>query len=529
MSNSKGSRSRDGCFNCRRRKRRCDEEKPVCLSCRRTGAECVFPAPRSASTPLKFIVAASPNHYMVPINQSSKRASFLNITSHELATICPKFEGTDANVLRHDLDESLDGLQWNQRGGSDDRILRVVSPFSFSQSPEALQEVETALIQYYAEVISSSRVYVQTGRNLFRTSVMPRVLYEKGPLLSTVLAMSAAEWGQNVVLSGRDYRALSTRYKVRALEELQRCLCATENAEENLLTCVLLASLEIAEGSRPTWLRHLQGATALLDNFATSIDPAVTNFALQYFRFRYILLKTTEPKGLTEVPPSDGHEASYDHAMDRLAETESALPFMHDSEGVIDEHLGCSVKLVDIINQISALSLATNDETELSRDPLYTEGQHLEHRLMQTKCWTAGDAPDEYLTKSAECFRIAAQIYLRLVCYDASITHPSVLEPHRRLLACLSDIIIEGQTRRLFPMWPLFIAGCTCSSDEQRKAVLNHFTTLDSQWPISNIAAVWKAVRTIWQARDLASPQTSSKQQDWQEIIHKFGWKLSLS
>lgn len=45
MAGAHGSRSRDGCSNCRRRKRRCDESKPVCLTCRRTGADCIYPVP----------------------------------------------------------------------------------------------------------------------------------------------------------------------------------------------------------------------------------------------------------------------------------------------------------------------------------------------------------------------------------------------------------------------------------------------------------------------------------------------------
>lgn len=355
---------------------------------------------------------------------------------------------------------------------------------------------------------------------------MPHILLAQGPLLSTVLAMSAAEWGQNVVTNGKDYRALSAQYKVRALGELQRSLCDGGNAEESLLTCVLMSSLEIASGSRPAWLRHLHGAVALLDSFATTIDPSVTKFALDYFRFRYILLKTTEPRPHTEQPvPADAPEASYDHAMTCLVKAESSLPFLDDFRTLIDEHTGCSMEVVDIINQITALSLAVGQNNrQETRDHLYSEGQVLEHKIRQMNL----DAPSEYLVKSAECFKIAAQIYLRLVCFDTSITHPSILEPHQDLLDLLSSTIVEGQPRRSFPMWPLFIAGCTCSSDDQRKTVLDLFTILDGQWPISNIAAVWKAVRTVWQARDLSASPLSCKH-DWQEIIHKFGWKLALS
>ncbi|KAK7421119.1 hypothetical protein QQZ08_010123 [Neonectria magnoliae] len=103
---------------------------------------------------------------------------------------------------------------------------------------------------------------------------MPRVLVHQGPLLFTVLAISAAEWQQKSIGDGRD----------------------TQISEENPFTCMLLSSLEIAEVSKPTWLRHLQGAFALFDNFTTLIDPTVAKFVLQYFRFRYVLMESTRPK-----------------------------------------------------------------------------------------------------------------------------------------------------------------------------------------------------------------------------------------
>ncbi|KAK7420256.1 hypothetical protein QQX98_002911 [Neonectria punicea] len=405
-----------------------------------------------------------------------------------------------------------------------------MSQWNVNQGRESLWTVETALMQYYVEVVCSSRVYVQTDRNSFRTSVMPRVLGHQGPLLFTVLAISAAEWRQKSIGDGRDYAALSARYKVQALHELQSCLADTQSSEENLMTCVLLSSLEIAEGSKSTWLRYLQGALALLDNFTTSIDPTVAKFVLQYFRFRYVLMETTRPKHRSRPTNSDPDELSYHQAMNRVADAEYALPLIHSSERLVNEHIGCSMELIAIINRISAQSFTVDpvNEPRMPLDQRHAECQLLEHRIMRLSPKVA-DMTDEYLVKSAESFRVSAQIYLRLTCYDASITQPSIMEPRQQLLACLSDIIVEGQSRRSFPMWPLFIAGCVCSSDEERKTVLNLFTILDRQWPISNISAVWKAVRTVWHSRDLAVSPTSCKQQDWQEIIHRFGWKLSLS
>ncbi|KAL6399081.1 uncharacterized protein AUP68_17622 [Ilyonectria robusta] len=38
------SRSRTGCFTCRRRKKKCDERKPICSGCRQNSLECNWPA-----------------------------------------------------------------------------------------------------------------------------------------------------------------------------------------------------------------------------------------------------------------------------------------------------------------------------------------------------------------------------------------------------------------------------------------------------------------------------------------------------
>ncbi|KAH8734045.1 fungal-specific transcription factor domain-containing protein [Ilyonectria robusta] len=541
MSRASGSRSRSGCSSCRRRKRRCDEEKPVCQSCRRLKSDCVYPITGSASNPLKFVVATSPDHYIIPVEEQTRKPRFLHLSSHELGSLCPRFADTavaekgpgEPGHVEGDPDVALilpDGPQWDSQLQLSHQMPRHMTRFIFNDGREPLWTVEAALMQYYAEVVSSSKVYVQTDRNSFRTSVMPRVLFHQGPLLFTVLAMSAAEWGQNSTGNGRDYRALSARYKVQALHELQLCLSDSGNSEENLLTCVLLASLEIAEGSRPTWLRHLQGALALLDNFSTSIDPAVAKFAVQYFRFRYILLETTQPKKIALTTSSNPHAVSYHHAINHIAEAEYALPLIQGSESLVDEHIGCSMELVDIINQTSALSLATDPyiDQDMLLDQCHTECERLERRLLQLSPEIV-DMSNDYLLKSAESFRVAAQIYLRLTCLDASITQPSIVEPHKELLSCLSDIIVEGESRRSFPMWPLFIAGCACFSDEQRKTVLGLFSILASKWPISNISAVWKAVRTVWHTRDLAVSPASCKEQDWQDVIHRFGWKLSLS
>jgi hypothetical protein len=238
------------------------------------------------------------------------------------------------------------------------------------------------------------------------------------------------------------------------------------------------------------------------------------------------MMKTTEPKtavGLNSSGLPDLHDV--------LTAT-NACPTFHEPDNAIDELIGCSTEVVHLINQITALSVTMSRAmADNPRIRPHAEGQLFERRIKGLSMQIPG-LVNEYLLNSAEAFRIAAQIYLRLVCYDMSIADPSILQLHQALCVCLQSVIVEGGPRRSFPMWPLFLAGCTSVYDNQRKKIIELFEIVNSQWPISNIAAVWTAVKTVWHTRDLelCTPATSScKQQDWQDVIHRFGWKLALS
>lgn len=68
----------------------------MCQSCRRLKSDCVYPTLGSASNPLKFVVATSPVHYIIPIEEQTRKLGFLHLSSHELGSLCPRF--TDAVV-----------------------------------------------------------------------------------------------------------------------------------------------------------------------------------------------------------------------------------------------------------------------------------------------------------------------------------------------------------------------------------------------------------------------------------------------
>ncbi|KAK1717486.1 hypothetical protein CaCOL14_004290 [Colletotrichum acutatum] len=487
-----GTRSRTGCLDCRRRKRRCDEGKPKCASCRRHGVACVY-VKSSQSSPSKFLLSVASGHFIAPL-ESPASDSFVNLRSDELALVCQQYADDSRGVLPSSQEHLMPALSW------------------LPKSSTLAGGRESMMVQYYFEVISNSRVYVPSERNLFRTCVMPILLSSGGPLFSTVLALSAAEMVRRTPQDGVDYAGAAIRYKINALTQLQSKLDTALEAEENLLTCVLQASLEIAEGSRPSWLRHLRGALAIMDAHGDWITPECAALVLQYFRFRYILMKTTGCK----APHPDGQTDDCDDAIQRL---ERLLPGQGTFQ-TIDPQIGCSMELVQLISMVSAGAQKDGEYSE--------EGSRLERRIRELD-FSAEGTHDDYLVKSAECFRSAALIYLQLTVYGATVRTRAIPQLLQTLLDRLGEVIVEDQPRRSFPMWPLFIAGCVSSSDAHRKAVLNLFNLLDRKWPISNISTVKRVVWTIWQTRDFDGGGATSTDKDWQEIIDKFGWKLSLS
>jgi hypothetical protein len=261
---------------------------------------------------------------------------------------------------------------------------------------------------------------------------------------------------------------------------------------------------------------------AILKAFGPCVDDEAASFALSYFYLRYNLLRTT-----LELSPDTSPENEHIMQLEMLTQERLDNSFDEMAVSVVDKHLGCSIELLSLISQISTISVEVR--TGAPADGLQERTFLLEDRLHNTT-FNCVDPDYEYLLTSAETFKLAARIYLRLVCWKIGIQDEEVVRLQEQLLQTLACVLGETQPRRSFPMWPLFIAGCVSSQEIHRKAVADMFTTINGKWPVSNISTVWRALQTIWKSRDLAaSTADSPEHQDWQQVIGKFRWRLALT
>lgn len=263
----------------------------------------------------------------------------------------------------------------------------------------------------------------------------------------------------------------------------------------------------------------------MLESFSTIIDPEVAEFAIEYFQSRFVLA-TTAVRSVADRGSNENELDDHSHTVKLRSSVLCDAKAQH-----FDPYIGCSVELVDIIDKIMELSQRTGHDSQ----PGYPDPERimrarvLEERTHQSIAKN-GSIQFINLRKSTEAFQFSILIYLQLTCFGSSPSDTSIVEYHHRLMICSSDILVNTEGRRqMFPMWPLFIAGCTCSSEQQRTAVWECFVNLRIHWPFHNVSAIERALWTIWQVRDNALPLSRIRYQDWQDTMSKFGWKLSLT
>ena len=84
-----GRRSRLGCIECRKRRKKCDEAHPICSACLERGAECIYPRRNLSSNAL------------APIKPASRPGPkvLLNISPTDTSELIHHFDSTVANLI----------------------------------------------------------------------------------------------------------------------------------------------------------------------------------------------------------------------------------------------------------------------------------------------------------------------------------------------------------------------------------------------------------------------------------------------
>ncbi|CAK39810.1 uncharacterized protein An08g01290 [Aspergillus niger] len=340
-------------------------------------------------------------------------------------------------------------------------------------------DVNRLCMEYQTAVICSSSTLVDNVQsNPYRYLILPMALNSDG-IYHAALAISA-----------NTLRLSKVRYRVPALEHHHRALLYLQSLldrdswsdwemDEILGLVLMLCWFEDVMSARKQrhWKTSSQHSLELLGFFD------------RYFAFHLVLART-----------------AFRWDGPRTHPCLSALPSSPSSE-IIDPYMGFSHALLLLINEVTDLAW---QEHELDIQKVYGLKHSLEV-LRQTP-----PHGDINLHSGQECMVIAEANHLGaiLLLYEICSSSESIsscssfsseekLRYVRQILNLIQAHKSNMMRTAVLPLWPLFLAGCCVSDDNDRVIVLQIFQEWEAIRRFGNIAPAREVIEMVWRRRDL--------------------------
>lgn len=213
----------------------------------------------------------------------------------------------------------------------------------------------------------------------------------------------------------------------------------------------------------------------------------------------------------------------------------------------VDPYSGISNRLLLLINDILGLrqesqmhSTALGDKVALAT--VQTKAQHMKsllvalHQRLPEWILITDSSLAKNLQQTADAYQLAALILLDESFPSASTSKNAdsqglVSEADEKakyikdVLALVEKTLSHSEVTISWPLWPLFIAGCSCTDDEDKISVLELFDTakrksnltVRTHLPLEyslimlnclqNIAPALEIVQAVWAQRELAADE----------------------
>lgn len=187
-----GARSTQGCLICRRRKKKCDEVKPVCKACLRNNFDCVWPA---------HVKQESPFGAGIPPRQQTFHCS------KDATSSINKWALTSAS---------------SQSRRPTATIPPTLSRFALPGSVPLRSET-WRLLDHYLKDTANRLVCLQDSQNPLLHTILPAALNDE-LLMNSILALSGVHMMQRLPQLEFELRSLTWSSYTRALAQLRVAL-----------------------------------------------------------------------------------------------------------------------------------------------------------------------------------------------------------------------------------------------------------------------------------------------------------------
>jgi hypothetical protein len=506
---SKHSRSRGGCARCKRRRQKCDEQKPSCSRCKIEGIrECTYTMTLQwGGREFGHFKSYARNSDIKKCGEWYCRCCFGN----QIDMVVETEPGTFVYVST--------SKRKSRSPPPNDRLSRSLSPLDSSTPTEQL------LLHHFANSasrITSCHPRIQTS---FCNLLLPMAVL-CAPLLSALMALSAIHRNSLYTPSPPPLNQPPNEIivlKASSVAQLRSELLLPTQQRSQMQDAILATALTLcmceihSGGDQPrSWRLHLEGAKAILSTYqqmstnSASSDPNSQSNLLKRWYTSIEALAATTSRGIragqlpllppSVEPPKIGTE----------------------DEAFLDDYFGFSTDLVDAFKEIGAAawerrSLATNNSSPsaessahvlLSEGDLQTEAEILEKSVEDMIARDATTLPkfypsvkesldDDAVEEFYACNRAyqhTALLYIYRRIRQLPRTNEKVQIAVKNILECVASIKPRsGLSPYIVLTMPLFTAGREALG-EDREIVRYALRDLGNSLKLRN---VWRSLEFL--------------------------------
>lgn len=516
----KGSgRSRSGCTNCKRRKKKCDEIKPICTGCYRRNLECKY-------LELERFESADKEDLTALISGVSSK----ELLGDDCSLLIGSWLDSDLSYmfplhLETDIDEAVSQMELQVE-------LQVDTLIRF---PRDITRRDYKYLKYWVDEIlpELSMLPSPTVANYYSNIYLRMALTEPAVLYCLICWGCRAKRGHSL-----DYQIRSEEYE--ALMSVIRDELTKMQADltkKNFFSCFVcymaLVTMEISFGDTRMWSRYFNACFHMANKMPGCLKY-LTNECYtegwvlsQNFAYFDILASQTNENG-TFYSISD--------YIDILSANNNDIAQLQSDpmQGCIRPMILLIGKIVSLLVEYNALKVSSDYlNPNCDRYSIVAEMLEKANNLDNEICFCKPDFTFlnnltkeelEYHLTLFEAMQISTQLYLRQVIKNLPAVVPEVELLSMNLKEDM-HVLIESQRFRKSLAFPMLQLGLCVSSAQDRKEVKEFFERLIKMCGyLSSYQSIWILIQKVW---DLNS--NGQVYVDWFKISKQMEWKLNLA
>lgn len=580
-------RSKLGCINCKKRKKKCDEIKPICTGCLNRNIICEYKLINNEihfnnknmnnqnnfqknNTDSNHNNSTSSDHdnysQYLEANKIKKISSLrdvvgdtvMNILENNYSNLSSLFDNLNDKNDKINLDSiPLDIDDINTKITSIDDLFPIDSDFLniiFEDQPEfisiftksnnspssipksleiklpvALTKDELSYFEFYCRNVLPTLSILPQEFNYYSKIYIP-IAFKEVPVLYTLVG-----WGcrmrKNLNLNFQIENKEADKYVSEVNEIILKNEIDLDREKfiTNFVCYMLLVCMEISFGDTSKWSHYFTCCFNMINKmpgnfrYLLSACSVEGNLLAENFAYFDVLASQSNENG-TFYPMSDYHE---------LFSQNNTTKIVHDPlQGCIRPLILLIGEIVSMLVEFSSLQISL-DLTECDKFEIISNLMKKSDSLDRSIKFSKPDLSSlQYVNSSEELeshltlfevYQLSSQIYLKQVIRKLPPVVPEIQVLAYNLKEDLK-ILIKSETLKHSLAFPMLLLGITSSSNDDRKEVHKMFKCLiQTCGYLSSYQKLLIVIQKLWDLNDNGSLYV-----DWFMITKQLGWRLNL-